>query len=89
MLIFIDYNQVFFPFAGSEYAATYFKIAKIDSLGNDNSVPLGQLDNIFIYKSSTSQYVGYDLDILNEYLLYLKIYLDVYNIDIYSHLSSI
>jgi hypothetical protein len=67
MLIFIDYNQVFFPVAGSEYAATYFKIAKIDSLGNDNSVPLGQLDNIFIYKSSTSQYVGYDLDILNEY----------------------
>jgi hypothetical protein len=73
MLIFINYDQVFFPFAGAEYFTTYFKIAKIDSLGNDNSISLGQLDKILVFKSSTSQYVEYNLDILNEnptYYLY-------------------
>ena len=67
MMIFIDYETYTSPFPGSEYAATYFKIAKIDSLGNDNSIVLGQLDKILIFKSSTSQYVEYDLNILNEY----------------------
>ncbi len=67
MMIFIDYETFTVPFPGSEYAATYFKIAKVDSLGNDNSIALGQLDKILIYNSSTSQYVEYDLNILNEY----------------------
>jgi len=67
MMIFIDYETYTSPFPGSEYAATYFKIAKVDSLGNDNSIALGQLDKILIYNSSTSQYVEYDLNILNEY----------------------
>lgn len=67
MMIFIDYETFTVPFPGSKYAATYFKIAKVDSLGNDNSIALGQLDKILIYNSSTSQYVEYDLNILNEY----------------------
>ena len=70
MMIFIDYETFTVPFPGSEYAATYFKIAKIDSLGNNNSNVLGQLDKILIYNSSTSQYIEYDLDILNEYPSY-------------------
>jgi hypothetical protein len=70
MMIFIDYETFSIPFPGSEYAATYFKIAKIDSLGNDNSIALGQLDKILIYNSSTSQYTEFDLDILNEYSNY-------------------
>jgi hypothetical protein len=70
MLIFINTTQTFFPFAGNEYATTYFKIAKIDSLGNDNSTSLGQLDKILIYKSSTAQYVEYNLDIFSEYPTY-------------------
>jgi hypothetical protein len=73
MLIFIDYKRIFFPFPGSEYTATHFKIAKVDSSGNDNTTVLGQLDKILIYKSSTLNYVEYDLDILSEsptYYLY-------------------
>jgi hypothetical protein len=71
MMIFIDYETFSIPFpGGSEYAATYFKIAKIDSLGNDNSTVLGQLDKILIYNSSTSQYTEFDLDVLNEYSNY-------------------
>jgi len=70
MMIFIDYETFSVPFPGSEFAATYFKIAKIDSLGNNNSTVLGQLDKILIYNSSTSQYTEFDLDILNEYSNY-------------------
>jgi hypothetical protein len=71
VLLFTEYRRIFtFPIFQANWRVKYLKISKLDSLGNDNTIPLGQLNKILIYKSNTNSYIEFNIGNISEHSTY-------------------
>jgi hypothetical protein len=70
MLIMIPRWRVSPPLFNVSRREAYIKISKLDCNGNNNSIPLGQINNLLIKYTSNSTYTNYQVLDISEFQTY-------------------